>query len=62
MSMHEEIRWKYVVFPMVFAFLGAWFGNRLLKKITLKWMKLSVLVLLLVIGFLTMAGILNPKI
>lgn len=61
----REIHWDeygtYLCFPVLSAFVGAFIGNRWLKKVTIQWVKVSVLFLLVLIGILTVLGILHPK-
>jgi uncharacterized protein len=53
-----EEHWHYLLFPVLAAFAGAVAGNILLKKITLKFVKALVCLLLIVFGLLTLSGIL----
>ncbi len=51
-------QWEYLVYPVLSAFVGAYAGNILLKKITIHFLKILVGILLVVIGLLTLSGIL----
>ena len=51
--------WKCLFFPVMAAFIGAFFGNKLLKKITINYVKILVCILLVVFGLLTGLGLLS---
>ncbi|MFN6039436.1 MAG: TSUP family transporter, partial [Bacteroidota bacterium] len=51
--------WNYLLFPVMAACIGAFFGNKLLKKITLNYVKILVCILLVVFGLLTGLGVLS---
>lgn len=52
----NSIDWPLVIFASVSAFVGAYFGAKLLKKITIKSVQLMVSVLLVVVSLGLMSG------
>ena len=58
-KLNFEAQWQFLFFSALAAFSGALLGNKLLKKITLRSVKVVVCVLLLLFGLLTALGLLS---
>ncbi|WP_317896726.1 sulfite exporter TauE/SafE family protein [Aurantibacillus circumpalustris] len=54
----NEINYKLVIAATLCAFSGAYFGNKFVKKITIKLLQTIVAIALIIFGFLLSAGIL----
>jgi hypothetical protein len=57
-AQRQDIDWQLVLAASLSAFLGAFFGKRLLKKITIRTIQLTVSVLLVFISLGLMLGFL----
>ena len=55
---HHGVEWPLVISASVSAFVGAYFGSKLMKKITIKAIQLVVSVLLAVVSLGLMSGLL----
>ena len=55
---HHTVQWPLVIAASVSAFIGAYFGSRLLKKVTIRAIQIVVSVLLVVVSFGLMSGVL----
>ncbi len=51
----------HLLVATVAAFLGAWLGNRMLKKVTLEWIQTLVALMILVIAVLLGSGVLSSS-
>ncbi len=56
-SNHEQINYTLVLFATLSAFIGAYFGNKLIKKVTITFLQYLVAIMLLVFSVLMSAGI-----
>ena len=55
---HHTVQWPLVIAATVSAFIGAYFGSKLLKKITIRSIQVVVSVLLVVVSLGLMSGVL----
>ena len=55
---HQTVQWPLVIAASVSAFMGAYFGSKLFKKITIKAIQIVVSVLLVVVSLGLMSGVL----
>lgn len=53
----NELHYSLLIFTTLTAFTGVWLGNKLVKKVTIRFLQLLVSVLLIVFGITMMAGI-----
>lgn len=58
-ELNFSTQWQYLIFPVIFAFLGAYLGNVWLKKTTLKSVRLLICILLIFFGLMTVFGMIN---
>lgn len=57
-AQHQDIEWQLVLAASLSAFIGAYFGVRLLKKITIRAIQITVSVLLVIISLGLITGLL----
>lgn len=53
----NEINYSLLIFTTLTAFTGVWLGNKLVKKVTIRFLQILVSVLLIVFGISMMTGI-----
>jgi hypothetical protein len=57
-AQRQEIEWQLVIAASLSAFVGAYFGVRLLKKITIRTIQIAVSALLVIISLGLISGLL----